>query len=172
MRDLIRGNSWNCCRVLAARCGSAALASVTSCKMSAIFARFASLRELIPLPSPRSSHRSFLAGEEGADAALRRRCPSDMILCLSRVKFCLSSSFVGALCLHSRPIRGANRLARLLPKHDDVLARQDGERLDPLERQRGHFLFDLGHGHLMQRFDRHGGIFPAKLDKDNPAAGF
>src|SRR5216683_6530960 len=58
----------------------------------------------------------------------------------------------------------------LLLKNNDVLPRQDIERLDPAQGVRLHFFDDLLLRHLVDQLDRNVGVFHAKLDKDHAAA--
>src|ERR1019366_2453742 len=52
-----------------------------------------------------------------------------------------------------------------LSEDNDVLARQDLNGLDPIERERGHLFFHLQLCHLVEGFDGHGWIFTPILDE-------
>ena len=70
--------------------------------------------------------------------------------------------------------RGWDRIDRPLPcalaENEDVLAWEHFDRLNPIKRQHGHFLFDLRLRHLVERFDGHIGVLAPIFHKDHATA--
>src|ERR1017187_6332342 len=57
-----------------------------------------------------------------------------------------------------------------LSEDNDVLTREDLDRLDPIQREHGRLPLDLNFCHFVQGFDGHGGIFSPILDEYHATA--